>query len=80
MPGIGGVEFLKIIKRDQATKSIPVIVLTCCDQETTIETCYAYGANSYMLKSSDLEVQAASLKRMKEYWLDTVVLPPITPA
>ena len=75
MPGMGGLEFLRIIKLDQNTKEIPVVILTCSDDAPDIKTCYAHGANAYILKSSDLNILANSLKRMKEYWLDTVVLP-----
>jgi len=75
MTGMGGIEFLKIIKQDKDTKEIPVIILTSSNDEPDIRACYAYGANSYMLKSSDLTILASSLRRMKEYWLDTVLLP-----
>jgi len=77
MSGMGGVEFLKIIKLNQNTKEIPVIILTCSDDAPVIKACYAYGANAYIVKSSDFNVLASSLKRVKEYWLDTVLLPAI---
>jgi len=77
MPGMGGRKFLEKIKQDAAFKEIPVVVLTTSNYEPDIKACYALGANAYILKSSDFSVLADSIKKLKEYWLDTVVLPVI---
>ena len=77
MPGMGGIKFLEIIKQDKNHREIPVVILTTSNYEPDIKACYALGANAYVLKSVDFEVLATSIKRLKEYWLDTVVLPVI---
>jgi two-component system response regulator len=77
MPGMGGIKFLEVIKQDAAFREIPVVILTTSNYEPDIKACYALGANAYVLKSADFEVLAMAIKRLKEYWLDTVVLPVI---
>jgi len=77
MPGMGGRKFLEKIKRDAAFMDIPVVILTTSNYEPDIKACYALGANAYLLKSADFGVLAMAIKRLKEYWLDTVVLPAI---
>jgi two-component system response regulator len=77
MPGMGGCRFLEKIKQDEELKGIPVVILTTSSHEPDIKTCYALGANAYILKSADFGVLATAIKRLKEHWLDTVVLPNI---
>ena len=77
MPGMGGRKFLEKVKQDTALKEIPIVVLTTSNYEPDIKACYALGANAYILKSADFGILAESIKRLKEYWLDTVVLPVI---
>ncbi len=77
MPGMGGRKFLEKIKQDAAFREIPVVILTTSNYEPDIKACYALGANAYLLKSDDFGVLATAIKRLKEYWLDTVVLPNI---
>lgn len=75
MPGMGGRKFLERVKQDRAFKEIPVVILTTSNYEPDIKACYALGANAYLLKSGDFNILATAIKRLKEYWLDTVVLP-----
>ncbi len=77
MPGMGGQKCLEKIKKDAAFREIPVVILTTSSYEPDIKACYALGANAYILKSADFNVLATAIKRLKEYWLDTVVLPVI---
>jgi DNA-binding NarL/FixJ family response regulator len=77
MPGMGGRKFLEKIKQDPAFREIPVVILTTSNYEPDIKACYALGASAYILKSADFGILAAAIKRLKEYWLDTVVLPAI---
>ena len=77
MPGMGGIRFLELIKQDANLREIPVVILTTSNYEPDIKASYARGANAYVLKSGDFNVLATNIKRLKEYWLDTVVLPAI---
>jgi CheY-like chemotaxis protein len=50
LPILDGYEVLKIIKSDQRTKSIPVMVLTTTDNPQEIARCYELGCNVYVTK------------------------------
>jgi len=55
LPGTDGREVLQEIKADKEICNIPVIVLTTSEDERDIESCYRYGANSYVKKPVDLQ-------------------------
>ncbi|HEX5338469.1 MAG TPA: response regulator [Gallionella sp.] len=75
LPGTDGREVLRAIKADAELLKIPVIVLTTSGVGHDIEWCYAAGANSYMQKPVDFEGFFRAIERLKEYWLDTSLLP-----
>jgi two-component system, response regulator len=75
MPGMGGRKTLEFIKKDDALKDIPVVVLTTSDYDADVRMCYALGANTYVQKPVDFDALSASIRCIKEYWLDTALLP-----
>ena len=50
MPEMDGLEACKNLKRDKATSSIPVILLTAKGQITDIEKGFKSGADAYVVK------------------------------
>ena len=51
MPGdVDGVEVLRQLKTDPATRKIPVVMLTTTDDPREIERCYELGCNVYVTK------------------------------
>lgn len=77
MPGLGGRDVLAAVKRDDALKDIPVVILTHARDRAAVQACYALGANAYVLKSDDFDALADNIRKLKEYWLDTVELPQV---
>jgi CheY-like chemotaxis protein len=75
LPGTDGLKILGEIRADPALKAIPVVVLSTSASPREIENCYIAGANSYIVKPSGPEDFAESIRRIKEYWLETVTLP-----
>jgi two-component system, response regulator len=75
MPGMGGRKTLEFIKKDEALKDIPVVVLTTSNYDADVRMCYALGANTYVQKPVDFDALSTSIRRIKEYWLDTALLP-----
>ncbi len=69
MPKVNGIEVLKIIKEDERTKRIPVVILTSSKEDPDIQKCYNLGANSYIVKPVNFESFAESIKNMGFYWL-----------
>jgi two-component system response regulator len=75
MPGIDGRKTLAIIKKTNAIKMTPVVVLTTSDDERDIQSCYELGANTYIQKPVDFDGLIAAIKRLKEYWFEIALLP-----
>lgn len=69
MPKVNGIEVLRKIKSDPATKSTPVVMLTSSKEDPDIHKCYELGANSYIVKPVNFESFAESIKNLGFYWL-----------
>jgi len=69
MPKVNGIEVLKMMKSDEATKSIPVIILTSSKEHPDIQKCYALGANSYIVKPVNFDAFSSAIKNLGFYWL-----------
>ncbi|MEM9088322.1 MAG: response regulator [Cyanobacteria bacterium P01_F01_bin.53] len=75
LPGTDGREVLTHIKQDKHLKILPVVILTTSSNPSDIDTCYRYGANSYLLKHMDLALLKESIHLLMDYWLKAAVLP-----
>ena len=75
MPTVSGKEVLKNLKSNPDLEKIPVIIFTTSSDEMDIDQCYDLGANSYIHKPVSLENFIESIKRLKEYWFEIVILP-----
>ena len=75
LPGTDGREVLREIKADMRLRSVPVVVLTTSEDQNDIQTCYDNGANSYMHKPVDLDRFFEAIQRLRDYWLEVVILP-----
>lgn len=76
LPGTDGRQVLASIKGDAELRRIPVVVFSTSRDERDIEACYRAGANSYVQKPVDLPEFRRALASLRDYWFDTVVLPP----
>ena len=50
MPGMSGLDAIRVIRADPALADIPVILLTARAQETDVETGFDSGADDYITK------------------------------
>lgn len=69
LPKVSGLDVLRRIKADPATKTIPVVVLSSSREEPDIKTAYALGVNSYIVKPVDFEKFIEAVGRLGLYWL-----------
>ena len=69
MPKVDGLEVLKLIKGNDLTKTIPVVVLTSSKENPDIELSYALGANSYIVKPVDFDGFMKAVSELGLYWL-----------
>lgn len=80
LPKMDGREVLTQIKRDDALKSIPTVVLTTSDAETDIVTSYKLQANCYVSKPVQLDEFDELIKSICDFWLKKAKLPQQTNA
>lgn len=69
LPKLSGIEVLKRIRSNPATKTTPVIVLTASDDDAQIEQCYEAGANSFIRKPTDPQDFSDMVLQLGMYWL-----------
>ncbi len=75
LPIKNGFEVLKEIKEDESTKNIPIIVLLTSDFQDDINKSYLLQARCYVTKPIGLDEFINALKRIEDFWIDTVKLP-----
>jgi two-component system, response regulator len=69
LPKVGGLEILKIVKSDERTKTIPVVVLTSSKEESDVLAGYQLGANSFIVKPVDFNKFISTVRELGMYWL-----------
>jgi two-component system chemotaxis response regulator CheY len=62
MPNMNGLEFLKNVKRIEAYKTVPIVVLSTVDKPDVIDRAKKMGAVYYMVKPFNEEKMAEALK------------------
>lgn len=69
LPMLNGIEVLKIIKADERTRIIPVVVLTSSTEDQDILECYKLGVNSFIVKPVEFDRFMESIQELGMYWL-----------
>jgi CheY-like chemotaxis protein len=69
LPKLGGLEVLRRIKSDLRTRTIPIVVLTSCQEEKDLVESYHLGVNSYIVKPVDFDQFSECLRQIGIYWL-----------
>ena len=69
LPGIDGLEVLRLIKEQEELKNIPVIVLTTSEAEKDVARAYSNHVNSYLVKPVGYEEFSKLMNDLGFYWL-----------
>lgn len=69
LPKLDGLDVLKILKNDNRTKMIPVVVLTSSKEKSDMISSYQLGCNSYVSKPVDFAKFTDLIKQLSKYWL-----------
>lgn len=64
LPDIDGFEILKRLKTSEATRRMPVIVLTTTDSPKDIDRCYALGCNVFMNKPVGYDEFSEAIRKL----------------
>ena len=68
MPRMGGVEFMEIVKTDDALKRIPVIILTTSKAEQDRVKTFNLGLAGYIIKPVDHDNFIEMMDKIHQYW------------
>jgi two-component system response regulator len=69
LPRLDGREVLQAIRANEATRNLPVVVLTTSAEPFDIDASYGLGANSYIRKPVDFDQFVWAVKQVGLYWL-----------
>jgi len=75
IPGTDGRDVLGEIKNNESLKTIPILILTTSSHSVDVEKCYKAGANSYIQKPMNFKAFLNTIRQIKEYWFEIVILP-----
>ncbi len=69
MPKIDGIEVLRRLKSQEASRAIPVVIMTSSKEDQDIMQSYELGVNSYVVKPVDFEGFAKAVSDLGLYWM-----------
>jgi CheY-like chemotaxis protein len=75
MPSMNGHEVLQWIKKQDALKSIPVVILTTSSTHKDIKASYENAANCFITKPVDLQQFREAINSTSEFWFKTAKIP-----
>lgn len=68
LPKVNGLEVLRQLRSQAATRTLPVVVLTSSSEESDIFNSYHLGANSYVRKPVSMDDFTTAVERLGVYW------------
>lgn len=75
LPGFSGLDILERIRKSDAIRFVPVVVLTSSGNPTDIEKAYKLGASGYIIKPMEYESLIEKLNATLKFWLNICSIP-----
>ena len=69
LPKISGIEVLRVMKKDESLKTVPVVMLTSSREQSDLKECYELGVNAYAVKPVKFEEFATAVKSIGVFWV-----------
>ena len=69
LPKLDGIDVLKAIRGHEATREIPVVILTSSKEERDVVAAYDLGVNSYVSKPIAFDEFTETVANLGMYWL-----------
>ena len=64
MPGMGGLELLRAVRRGSANMATPILVVSMLADDVTVERCRAAGADAHLAKPVEDRRLLAAVKKL----------------
>ena len=75
LPRLDGREVLRLLKAEETTKAIPVVIVSSSEREEDVRRAYELGASSYVSKSAILNDMDPMSNSMQASWSKATRLP-----
>jgi len=75
MSKVDGIEVLRRLKQDAATRAIPVVIMTSSNEERDVVESYRLGVNSYIVKPVASDAFFETVAKLALYWVLTNRVP-----
>lgn len=69
LPRLDGLGVLREVRRHEATRNLPIVILTSSKEEQDLIQGYGLGANSYIRKPVDFVQFTEAVRQVGSYWL-----------
>jgi len=69
MPKVDGIEVLRMVKSNETTRNIPVVIMTSSSEDKDMVESYNLGVNSYVVKPVQFENFSKAIMEIGFYWL-----------
>lgn len=69
LPRVSGFDVLRVLRSNEKTKLLPVVILTTSDEEQDRMKGYSLGANSFVRKPVDFSDFIEAVRQLGMYWL-----------
>lgn len=69
LPKLDGLEVLRVLRADERTKMLPIVVFTSSLELRDLEHSYESGANAYVRKPIDFTDYRQTISDMARFWL-----------
>ena len=79
LPKVEGLEVLRAVKNERATRAIPVVILTSSREQKDLVEGYRLGASAYVQKPVDFDQFRQTIREIGLFWI-LVNQPPPTEA
>jgi len=77
MPRLDGKRVVEIIRKDDRTRLVPIVILSLSVRDQEIVECYRLGANSFVRKAMEFSQFVETMKQVLHYWLVLNEAPPV---
>jgi two-component system, response regulator len=78
LPGMDGLDVLKIVRATPRTRTVPVVILTTSREEEHAVAGFSSGASSFIRKPVDFDAFTRVIGELGAYWLTINEPPPTT--